>query len=77
MKLGVYNNSKHTHNSYVVSLLRDDEFRRMEFFNIVGCGSTREEAINNFKKEFRKTYQDVLDALHIIENNLYEEVNVD
>lgn len=43
----------------------------MEFFNIVGYGATKEEAIDEFKKEFKRTYQDVLNMLDILEDDYF------
>lgn len=56
MTLVIYDDGKGKCQSWEVCLAEDGNPHRMEFFNIVGYGATKEEAIDEFKKEFKRTY---------------------
>lgn len=77
MTLAIYDDGKGNCQSWEVGLAEDGNPHRMEFFNIVGYGATKEEAIDEFKKEFKRTYQDVLNMLDTLEDDMYEELMVD
>ena len=77
MTLAIHDDGKGNCQSWEVGLMEDGNPHRMELFNIVGYGATKEEAIDEFKKEFKRTYQDVLNMLNILEDDMYGEVMVD
>ena len=74
MTLAIYDDGKGNCQSWEVGLMEEnDPF----IYLIKGYGATKEEAIDEFKKEFKRTYQDVLNMLNTLEDDMYEEVMVD
>ena len=74
MTLAIYDDGKGRCQSWEVGLMEENN---PFTYLIKGYGATKEEAIDEFKKEFKRTYQDVLNMLDTLEFDDYEEVMVD
>lgn len=69
MKIAHYNDGKEKWESHSCYLFDDsDGYYEFDITNIRGYGETKEEAIQNLKKELEHYF----DKLHILEKMLYE-----
>lgn len=69
MKIAHYNDGKEKWESHTCYLFNDsDAYNEFDITNIRGYGETKEEAIQNLKKEL----QHYFDELHSLEKMLYE-----
>lgn len=69
MKIAYYNDGKKKWESHSCYLLNDsDAYHEFDITNIRGYGETKEEAIENLKKELEYYF----DELHALERMLYE-----
>ena len=86
IKLGHYNDGKEKWQSHEIMMLEDDLYNPKtgmhyyDLFGACGYGSTKEEALNDFIREFKrslnelKAFETMLDDLNFIANNI---VNID
>ena len=84
MKLAIHDDGKQRSESWEVSLGIDlysyEELLDMPTFNlssITGYGATKQEAIDEFKKDFKASVDNVMKILDEINENNFEEVMVD
>ena len=84
MKLAIHDDGKQKSESWEVSLGIDlysyKELLDMPTFNlssITGYGATKQEAIDEFKKDFKASVDNVMKILDEINENNFEEVMVD
>ena len=84
MKLAIHDDGKQKSVSWEVSLGIDlysyEELLDMPTFDlssITGYGATKQEAIDEFKKEFKASVDNVMKILDEINENNFEEVMVD
>ena len=69
MKIAHYNDGKEKWESHTCYLFNDsDVYHEFDITNIRGYGETKEEAIQNLKKEFEYYFNE----LHALEKMLYE-----
>ena len=69
MKIAHYNDGKKKWGSHSCYLFNDaNDYHEFDITNISGCGETKEEAIQNLKKELEYYFNE----LHALEKKLYE-----
>ena len=84
MKLAIYDDGKGKSQSWEVSLgaklygyeeLLD--IPTFNFLSIIGYGATKQEAIDEFKKDFKASVENVMKILDELNENNFEEIMVD
>lgn len=68
MKIAHYNDGKEKWQSHACYLFNDADYHEFDITNIRGYGETKEEAIENLKKELEHYFNE----LHALEKMLYE-----
>lgn len=81
MKLAIHNDGKEKSQSWQVSL--GDSYEELlymptfDFSNITGYGATKQEAIDEFKKDFKASVENVMKIIDELNENNFEEIMVD
>lgn len=80
MKLAIHDDGKGKSESWEVSLkveLDDYDTPTMNLLSITGYGQTKQEAIDEFKKDFKASVEHALKLVESLDANNFEEIMVD